>query len=222
MPSPKDMPGSIAVDTPPSAEEPKAPEVQETNGQGDSQGDDYNLDSDYDDAAAEIARLRTLLKRTRKAEDKLKVLTPKAELWDQNADKVKAWDEYQKANQSENERLSAEAAQLRKELERERTNALRNQIAAEFKVPARFVTGKTENEMREAAEEYNDSREREVEERLRALKINPAAPASAVTSDGKPHQVKQLTRAELATMSHKEVLAADKNGQLEELKGRST
>jgi len=222
MPSPKDMPGSIAVDTPPSADEPKAPEVQETNGQGDSQGDDYNLDSEYDDAAAEIARLRTLLKRTRKAEDKLKVLTPKAELWDQNADKVKAWDEYQKANQSENERLTAEAAQLRKELERERTNALRNQIAAELKVPARFVTGKTENEMREAAEEYNDSREREVEERLRALKINPAAPASAVTSDGKPNQVKQLTRAELATMSHKEVLAADKNGQLEELKGRST
>lgn len=222
MPSPKDMPGSIAVDTPPSADEPKAPEIQETNGQGDSQGDDYNLDSEYDDAAAEIARLRTLLKRTRKAEDKLKVLTPKAELWDQNADKVKAWDEYQKANQSENERLTAEAAQLRKELERERTNALRNQIAAELKVPARFVTGKTENEMREAAEEYNDSREREVEERLRALKINPAAPASAVTSDGKPNQVKQLTRAELATMSHKEVLAADKNGQLEELKGRST
>lgn len=222
MPSPKDMPGSIAVDTPPSADEPKAPEIQETNGQGDSQGDDYNLDSEYDDAAAEIARLRTLLKRTRKAEDKLKVLTPKAELWDQNADKVKAWDEYQKANQSENERLAAEAAQLRKELERERTNALRNQIAAELKVPARFVTGKTENEMREAAEEYNDSREREVEERLRALKINPAAPASAVTSDGKPNQVKQLTRAELATMSHKEVLAADKNGQLEELKGRST
>jgi hypothetical protein len=34
--------------------------------------------------------------------------------------------------------------------------------------------------------------------------------------------VKQLTRAELATMSHKEIIAADKNGQLEELKGRTT
>lgn len=221
MPSPKDMPGSIAVETPPSAEEPQVTE-QETNGQGDSQGDEYNLDSDYTDPAAEVQRLRTLLKRTRKAEDKLKVLGPKAELWDQNADKVKQWDEYQKANQSENERLAAERDQLRKELEAERISSLRNKIAAELKVPARFVTGSTETEMREAAEEYNDSREREVEERLRALKINPAAPASAVTSDGKPNQVKQLTRAELATMSHKEVLAADKNGQLEELKGRST
>lgn len=220
MPSPKDMPGSIAVETPPSAEEPQVTD-QETNGQGDSQGDEYNLDSDYTDAAAEVQRLRTLLKRTRKAEDKLKVLGPKAELWDQNADKVKAWDEYQKANQSENERLAAEAEQLRKELETERVTSLRNRIAAELKVPARFVTGSTETEMRESAEEYNDSREREVEERLRALNINPAAPASAVTSDGKPHQVKQLTRAELATMSHKEILAADKNGQLEDLKGRA-
>lgn len=220
MPSPKDMPGSIAVETPPSAEEPQVTE-QETNGQGDSQGDEYNLDSDYTDPAAEVQRLRTLLKRTRKAEDKLKVLGPKAELWDQNADKVKQWDEYQKANQSENERLAAERDQLRKELEAERISSLRNKIAAELKVPARFVTGSTETEMREAAEEYNDSREREVEDRLRALNINPAAPASAVTSDGKPHQVKQLTRAELASMSHKEILAADKNGQLEELKGRA-
>lgn len=219
MPSPKDMPGAIAVEQPP--EEPQAPE-QEVNGQGDSQPDEYNLDSDYNDPAAEVQRLRTLLKRTRKAEDKLKVLAPKAELWDQNADKVKAWDEYQKATQSETERLSAELEQTRKELEGTKLTAMRSNIAAEYKVPARFVTGTTETEMRESAEEYNDNREREVEERLRALNINPAAPASAVTSDGKPHQVKQLTRADLATMSHKEVLAADKNGQLEEIKGRTT
>ena len=222
MPTPKDMPGAIAVEQPPTPEEPQASE-QESNGQGDSPVEDsYNLDADYTDPAAEVTRLRTLLKRTRKAEDKLKVLAPKAELWDQNADKVKAWDEYQKATQSETERLAAERDEARKELETARRDALRAQIAAELKVPARFVTGTTETEMRESAEEYNDSREREVEERLRALKINPAAPASAVTSDGKPNQVKQLTRAELATMSHKEVLAADKNGQLEELKGRST
>lgn len=220
MPTPKDMPGSIAVEQPPTPDEPKAPE-QESNGQGDSQAED-NLDADYTDPAAEIQRLRSILKRTRKAEDKLKLLTPKAELWDQNAEKVKKWDEYQKANQSENERLAAEAEQLRKELEGERVNSLRSRIAAELRVPARFVTGSTETEMRESAEEYNEAREREVEERLRALNINPAAPASAVTSDGKPHQVKQLTRAELATMSHKEIIAADKNGQLEELKGRTT
>lgn len=220
MPTPKDMPGSIAVEQPPTPDEPKAPE-QESNGQGDSQAED-NLDADYTDPAAEIQRLRSILKRTRKAEDKLKLLTPKAELWDQNAEKVKKWDEYQKANQSENERLAAEAEQLRKELEGERINSLRSRIAAELRVPARFVTGSTETEMRESAEEYNEAREREVEERLRALNINPAAPASAVTSDGKPHQVKQLTRAELATMSHKEIIAADKNGQLEELKGRTT
>ena len=76
--------------------------------------------------------------------------------------------------------------------------------------------------MREAAEEYNEAREREVEARLKALNINPAAPASAVTSDGKPNQVKQLTRADLSTMSPQEILAADKNGQLDELKGRTT
>lgn len=224
MPSPKDMPGSIAVEQPPTPEEPQAtPETQEVNGQGDSPVEDpYNLDADYTDPAAEVTRLRTLLKRTRKAEDKLKVLAPKAELWDQNADKVKAWDEYQKATQSETERLAAERDEARKELEAARRDALRSKIAAELKVPARFVTGSTETEMRESAEEYNEAREREVEDRLRALNINPAAPASAVTSDGKPHQVKQLTRAELATMSHKEIIAADKNGQLEDLKGRST
>ena len=75
--------------------------------------------------------------------------------------------------------------------------------------------------MREAADEYNESREREIEDRLKALGVNPAAPASSVTSDGKPLQVRQLQRADLASMSRKEILAAEKAGQLNELLGRS-
>ena len=179
-------------------------------------------DGEVTDAAAEVHRLRNLLRRTRKFEDKAKQNAAKAQLWDQNADKVKNWEEHEKATLSETQRLAAERDEARKELENAKLDALRTRIAAESKVPERFVTGRTETEMREAAEEYNEAREREVEARLKALNINPAAPASAVTSDGKPNQVKQLTRADLTTMSPQEIIAADKNGQLDELKGRAT
>lgn len=217
MPTPKDMPGatSVATEEPPAVTE--APIVEQ-----DTEDDPYQLDSEVTDAAAEVQRLRNLLRRTRKFEDKAKQNAAKAQLWDQNADKVKNWDEYQEKTKSETERLAAERDAARKELEAERQEKLRIKIAAETSVPARFVTGATETEMREAAEEYNEAREREVEARLKALNINPAAPASAVTSDGKPNQVKQLTRADLATMSPQDILAADKNGQLDELKGRAT
>ena len=219
MPTPKDMPGAVAV-APPSEESPAVPEAPAV--EQETEDDPYQLDSEVTDAAAEVQRLRNLLRRTRKFEDKAKQNAAKAQLWDQNADKVKNWEEHEKATLTETQRLAAERDQARQELEAERQAKLRIKIASETKVPERFVTGTTETEMREAAEEYNEAREREVEARLKALNINPAAPASAVTSDGKPNQVKQLTRADLSTMSPQEILAADKNGQLDELKGRTT
>ena len=145
----------------------------------------------------------------------------KARKWEENADKVKQWEDAQAAARSKEESLAAERDKLAQELANERIANLRNKIASETKVPARFVSGTTESEMREAADEYNEAREREIEDRLKALGVNPAAPASSVTSDGKPAQVKQLTRADLTSMSRKEVLAAEKAGQLNELLGRA-
>lgn len=218
MPTPNDMPGAVtgaAVDV----EEPtQAVDTASREVPDDPDGLDAPVVTDPE---SEIARLRTLVRRNRKWEDKARQNAEKAKKWEENADKVKQWEEAQAAARSKEEALAAERDKLAQELANERTAALRNKIAAETKVPARFVTGETESEMREAADEYNEAREREIEDRLKALGVNPAAPTSTVTSDGKPTQVKQLTRADLSSMSRKEILAAEKAGQLDELLGRS-
>ena len=222
MPTPNDMPGAdtgAAVDV----EEPTQPvEGKPKSDSRDAPDDPDGLDTPATvPPEAEIARLRELVRRNRKWEDKARQNAEKAKKWEENAEKVKQWEEAQAASRTKEEALQAERDKLAQELESERTSNLRNKIAAETKVPARFITGTTESEMREAAEEYSESREREIEDRLKALGVNPAAPASAVTSDGKAVQIKQLTRADMTTMSRKEILAAEKAGQLDELLGRT-
>lgn len=219
MPTPNDMPGAdtgAAVDV----VEPTQDTIDVSSREvpDDPDGLDAPVVSDPE---AEIARLRQLVRRNRKWEDKARQNADKAKKWEENADKVKQWEDAQAASRSKEEALTAERDKLAQELAAERIANLRNKISAETKVPTRFLTGDTESEMREAADEYNDSREREIEDRLKALGVNPAAPASAVTSDGKPVQVKQLTRADLNSMSRKEILAAEKAGQLNELLGRT-
>lgn len=221
MPSPNDMPGADkepAVDT----QEPTQL-VDNSTDSRDASDDPDGLDAPVvTDPEAEISRLRNLVRRNRKWEDKARQNADKARKWEENADKVKQLEEMQAATRSKEETLQAERDRLQQELAAERLSAQRNAIAAETKVPARFITGSTETEMREAADEYYEAREREIEERLKALGVNPAAPASSVTSDGRPVQVRQLQRADLTNMSRKEVLAAEKAGQLDEMLGRTT
>ena len=52
---------------------------------------------------------------------------------------------------------------------------------------------------------------------------SPAAPAALVgnVDAAPPNQIKQLTQAELAGMSPAEILAADREGRLNALKGTS-
>lgn len=220
MPTPNDMPGAAtgaAVDV----QEPTQA-VEESAASRDVPDDPDGLDAPVvSDPDAEIARLRQLVRRNRKWEDKARQNAEKAKKWEENAEKVQQWEEAQAALRTKEEALQAERDKLARELADERIASLRTKVAAETKVPARFISGNTEAEMREAADEYTEAREREIEDRLKALGVNHAAPASAVTSDGKPVQVRQLTRADLSNMSRKEILAAEKAGQLDELLGRS-
>lgn len=222
MPTPNDMPGA-ATDT--QTVEPKPDDQQEpqgqpgedtTNGNG-QHDDDDDLNAEVKDPVAEIERLRKIVRQGRKFEDRARKNAEKARKWDENAEKLAQFEEWQKQQQTKEERL----AELEKDLAEERLKGLRKDIAAEMSVPVRFVTGKTEAEMRESAEEYISQRDADIDARLKAMNITPAAPASSVTSDGKGNEVKQLTRADLATMSRKDILAAEKNGQMDEVLGRT-
>lgn len=225
MPTPNDMPGA-ATDA--DVEEQNSSD-QEPRDEGRSNGRDLptgdeilaDLDNSLDDPKAENERLRKLVRNVRKYEDRARKNAEKARLWDENGEKVKNYDELIASQQTEAQKIEAERDRLRTELETERQNSLRSMVAAELKVPSRFVTGKTETEMRESAQEYLDAREADLEAQLKARGISPAAPASAVTSDGKGNEVKQLTRADISGMSRKQLLEAEKAGQMNDLLGRS-
>ena len=218
MPTPNDMPGA-ATDA--DGVESKPPENEPQGGNGtDGQEDDDLVTGAVEDPQAEIERLRKIVRQGRKFEDRARKNADKARLWDENAEKVKNYDELIANQKTEAQRDKERAEKAEADLAAEKLNGLRRDIAAELGVPSRFVTGKTESEMRESAEEYLEERAKDIEKELKAKGISPAAPANAVTSDGKGNEVKQLTRADLQSMKPQAILAAKKAGQLDELLGK--
>lgn len=211
MPTPNDMPGAATA---------KAVIESEPTATDGASTPDNNGDTVVTDPQAEIARLTALVQQGRKWEERSKANAEKAKLWDANKDKVTQWDEHEAATRSKEEALVSERDKLRSDLERERQENLRNKVARELGISPRFVTGTTEDEMRESAEVFKNERDRDVEAALKALGVSPAAPASAVTSAEKANEVKQLTRADLTAMTRQQILAAEKNGQLDDLLGR--
>lgn len=126
-------------------------------------------------------------------------------------DKAKQWDEYQasKRTKEENDAIAMQAKD--KEIAELKTQGLRKDIASEFKMPARFVVGKDEAEMREAAAEY-------VADRGPAKPTSSAVPADVVTSTDKVEGPKQIeSRDELARMSPAQVMDAYREGRLSKL-----
>jgi len=117
----------------------------------------------------------------------------------------------------------AEVDKLRHEIEAERTERTRAEVARTEKIDPAFVLGATEEEMRESAQRYRDSVNAAIEEALKSSGKTPAAPASTVTSNGKiagPDQI--TTRDQLKNLSPAARVKAYQDGRLKELMGTST
>lgn len=171
---------------------------------------------------AELERLRAIHKEERKWERIAKQNRDKAQMWDQNQDKVRQWDDLEAKNRSELENAQARIAELEARDREYAMKELRSKVAEEVGVPARYAVGGTEDEMREAAQQYKADRERELEEELRRRGVNPAAPASTVTANGNPTKTPQLDRSALQGMSTKQIMEAYREGKLDDIRAGAT
>ena len=223
IPTPNDMPGAATpTDGEATTEESTTPPADSNDAPVDDEtpSGPKSLDGMSDEELrAEVERLRHVHKEERRWERQAKKNQDDAKRWRENADKVKQWDDLTEAQKSELDKALARAEAAERERDSERTERLREKVAADLKVPAKRITGTTEEEMRESAEEYKAERDADIDAKLKELGVAPAAPADQVTSDGKATRKKQLTRADLQTMSPAQINAAYKEGQLDQMQG---
>lgn len=219
-PNPADMPGANA----PKADEASASTETEAPPETDSETTDSEIDiARVIGALGGPEGLKAILQGERRWEKRARQNADKASKWDANADKVAELDKIKAAQQTDAERYQAEAAAANARAVAAETREKRAAIANELKIPLRAVVGDDDTSMREAAQEYKEALQAGIDAELKAKGINPAAPASSVTSDGKPTEgTKQLSRAELQSMSPAEIQTAYKNGQLDALRGIKT
>ena len=152
------------------------------------------------DVAADAAKWKAL---ARKHEDQAKA----------NADKAKRFDALEEANKTELERVTARAEAAEKAAADREAQLLRVQIAAAKGVPADLIAGSTQDELEASADA------------LLAFKgVAPVVPdAAGLGAVGTPiGGAKQVTEAELAAMSTREIKQARKDGRLVRLLGAAT
>ncbi len=70
--------------------------------------------------------------------------------------KAAKWEEHEKAQLSETERLQAELDEARRELKQSQLTAMRNKIAGEYGVPAEHIHGDSEEELTESAKRLRE------------------------------------------------------------------
>ena len=139
-----------------------------------------------------------------------------------NAEKARLYDEIEEANKSEMQKLVDRAEKAESIAAAMQAAKDRDQLAATVAqgtdVPPSLLTADTEEGMRAQLAQL-------IEFRGTATPPppSPAAPAALVgnVDAAPPNQIKQLTQAELAGMSPAEILAADREGRLNALKGTS-
>lgn len=155
------------------------------------------------DLTAEVAKWKALSKKN---EQRAK----------ENADKAKKLDEIEEANKTELEKLLDRAEKAETALTKAKADAMRATKAATSGVPVGLIYGNTEEEMDaavEAAKAWVDSQ----------AKPPIAPPADLVTSNGTAPRADQIrSRDELKSMTPQEIVAARKEGRLDELMGKQT
>lgn len=125
-----------------------------------------------------------------------------------NAEAAKRLAEIEEANKSEAQKQAEQFARLQQENEQLRATALKAQVAADKGVPAELLTGTSEEELIASAE------------RLLAFRgqQQSAPPAEyGRTTDASPTKPRQLTKADLASMSAEEINKAYEAGLLEDV-----
>lgn len=155
------------------------------------------------DLAAEVEKWKAL---ARKNEQRAKT----------NADKAKRFDDIEEASKTEQQKLLDRAEKAETELKQAQELASRAKKSAESKVPIELIHGDTEEEMDASvavAKLWLESQG----------KPSPAAPSKIVTATSDSTKAKQITsRDELKSMTHAQIIAAQKEGRLDELMGKST
>lgn len=195
VPTPNSMPGAVAVNT--ETVEPEGDSVETGSG------------------ISELERLTRALG----GEEGLRNILQGERRWERRAkeslDKARKYDEIEASKKTLEERLIAERDEAQRNLAAERTERTRERVARETGVPPDQITGIDEDAMRESAEKalaWANS--------LRKPTATLTPPASTVTGDGKPPAAPgQLTRDELKKMTPQEIIAADRDGRLNNLKG---
>lgn len=160
------------------------------------------------DPAAEIEKWKAL---SRKNEAQAKA----------NAEKAQKFDALEEANKTELQKLidrAEKAEQIATQLQTEKDRAaLAAKVVKDTDVPASMLHGKTEEEMRVELEQLLAFRGATA-----PAAPAPTAPAAGIVAnaDTTPaNQVRQLTQADLQTMTPAQIVAANQNGQLDTLKG---
>lgn len=206
-PTPNAMPGAEPADTAtpePKTEAPKG--VNDTIADGVSAG--------QAELEAELARLRKIHADESKWEKRAKQNFEDAEKFRQllKASGVEKSSEFDP---------QAELTKLRAEIESERTERIRAEVARLKGVDPEDIKGSTEDEMNASADRYLARFQARLEEALKA-KTPSAPPASTVTANGKIAGPEQITsRDELAKMSPSDRLKAYQDGRLDGLMGKS-
>ncbi|AHH20849.1 putative bacteriophage protein [Nocardia nova SH22a] len=138
----------------------------------------------------------------------------------ENADKAQKYTEIEEANKTEVQRLTDRVQKAETELQQARTLALRAEKSASTGVPMALIPSGTEDEMDSAIAAYQGALSAALNSRN--AQTPPAAPANLVTAPEGSTKVKQLTRADLQSMSPQEIVQAKNDGRLNELLGKST
>lgn len=108
-------------------------------------------------------------------------------------------------------------SELNSKFESERTARIRSDVAREEGLDPDDFTGTTEEEMRASAQKYKAKLQAAVDKALQT-RAPAAASASEVTAAGKVDGAKQITtRDELQKMTPKQIVEAQKSGQLDDL-----
>lgn len=215
-PTPNNMPGAPAA---PAAAEPAKPaEPTETTEQT-PPAETANSGLTADERA-ELERLRAVHKEESKWETRSKA----------NAKKLRDLAESLGVPAAEFDPgdfdPKAEIGKLREDFTKsERARAL-SEVARTEGVDPDFIHGDTEDEMRASAQRHRAAVEAAVAAALEDKPAKPttsAAPASTVTSADKIAGPAQITsRDDLKKMTPQQILAADKEGRLDTLKGKKT
>lgn len=112
----------------------------------------------------------------------------------------------------------AELQKLRDEIQTERTQGVRERIARETGVPPSHIHGTDEASMTASATAALEW----AKGLTKQSGVPLAAPAATVTSNEVPTKPQQIqSRDDLKTMTPQQILAADKEGRLDFLKGKS-